>query len=68
MWKDSVEKFCKSYSTYHKVCISKEHVKIPTHYVRYEELLTDPYPVLVEIFKFILNLDDLTGTIVEKRI
>ena len=36
--------------------------------MRYEDLLIDPFPVLRDSFKFCLNIEDLEGTFIEKRI
>jgi len=45
--------------------ISKD---IPTYYCRYEDLRNDPVPILNELFRFILDVPSLEGTVVEKRI
>ena len=42
--------------------------KMPTLFVRYEDLFRDPVPVLTDVFKFCLNTDSLKGTVVERRI
>ena len=42
--------------------------EIPTYYCRYEDLRTDPVPLLNEIFRFILDVPSIDGTVVEKRI
>ena len=42
--------------------------EIPTYYIRYEDLVLNPQPVLTELFKFMLDVPSLEGTIVEKRI
>lgn len=36
--------------------------------MRYEDLLLEPEPVLIECFKFLLDAPTIEGTIVEKRI
>ena len=42
---------------------------MPTHVVRYEDLLSNPYDTLIEVFKFLLNrTDNLGGTLAEARI
>ena len=48
----------------------REHLEpaIPTYYVRYEDLVIDPKPVLMELFAFMLEVSSIEGTIVEKRI
>ena len=41
---------------------------VPTLFVRFEDLRVDPAPVLTDMFKFILNVDSLEGTLCERRI
>ena len=41
---------------------------IPTYYVRYEDLVLNPKPVLIELFSFLLDVPSVEGTVVEKRI
>ena len=41
---------------------------IPTIFVRYEDLIKDPAPVLKDVFKFVFNISDISGTVLEKRI
>ena len=41
---------------------------MPTYWVRYEDLVLNPQPVLIELFKFMFEVDSLEGTVVEKRI
>ena len=41
--------------------LSKE---IPTYFIRYEDLVLDPEPVLTELFQFILEAQTLEGTVV----
>ena len=43
-------------------------VSIPTYFVRYEDILQDPSPLLKEIFKLAFSVDSLEGTILERRI
>ena len=38
--------------------------QIPTYIVRYEDLLTDPEPILDELFRFLLDVDSIEGTVV----
>jgi hypothetical protein len=38
------------------------NTSIPVHIIRYEDLLTDPEPVLKSLLEFILNQKDITGT------
>ena len=41
---------------------------IPTMFIRYEDLLMCPEPVLNELFCFLLDTSSIKGTVVEKRI
>ena len=41
---------------------------LPTYYVRYEDLVLNPQPVLMELFRFLLEVPSIEGTVVEKRI
>jgi hypothetical protein len=40
----------------------------PIHFIRFEDLLENPRDQLIELFKFILELDDLQGTNCLERI
>jgi hypothetical protein len=40
----------------------------PIHIVRYEDLVTNPRETYSGIFKFFLDMEDITGTNVERRI
>lgn len=42
--------------------------KIPTYYIRYEDLVIDPQPVLMECFRFLLDVHSLDDTVIEARI
>ena len=39
--------------------------QIPTYFIRFEDLITEPLPVLLEIMKFMLNVTSIEGTVVE---
>lgn len=41
---------------------------IPTMYIRYEDMVLNPEPILIELFCFLLNVPSIEGTVVEKRI
>ena len=41
---------------------------IPTLYLRYEDMVLNPRPVLNELFCFLLDVPSIEGTVVEKRI
>ena len=54
MWKDYHDFWLKS--------------KIPIHIIRYEDIKERPEPTMTELLKFILNVNSLEGTKVEKHI
>ena len=45
--------------------IAKE---IPTYFIRFEDMIIEPVPVLLECMKFILDVKSIEGTIVEQRV
>jgi hypothetical protein len=42
--------------------------KIPVHIIRYEDILRDPKPTMTKLFKFILNISHIEGTLIEHYI
>ena len=42
--------------------------KLPTIFIRYEDLQKNPYQSLSDVFKFALNVESIQGTVLEKRI
>ena len=42
--------------------------EIPTYIFRYEDLISDPEPMMLECFRFLLDVHSIEGTIVEARI
>jgi hypothetical protein len=42
--------------------------KVPLLFIRYEDLVTSPGETLTDIFKFILGVDSLEGSVIQKRI
>ena len=40
----------------------------PIYFFRFEDILAKPEEELRELFKFILNIDDIDGTVIEERI
>lgn len=41
---------------------------VPVYFVKYEEMLAEPKATLRSIFKFLLNVNTINGTVIEKRI
>ena len=52
----------------HNHTITQTKDKLLTYYVRYEDLLINPIPVLEELFCFLLEVQTLQGTVIEQRI
>ena len=52
----------------HETVVNKLEKSIPTYYMRYEDLRNNPIPALIELFKFLLDVTTIEGTVVEKRI
>ena len=52
----------------HRYIVNKAVDRIPTYFVRYEDLVRDPAPVLLDIFRVILNVESLQDTLLERRI
>ena len=48
--------------------VEKLSETIPTHYVRFEDMRTEPARVLCEMFCFLYEVKSIEGTILEKRI
>lgn len=42
------------------------NAKIPVHIIRYEDIVNNPEPVLRSLLEFILNVDDLKGTVIDQ--
>lgn len=45
-----------------------ENTDRPIYFFRFEDILANPEHELRELFKFILGIDELEGTVIEKRI
>jgi len=41
---------------------------VPVYFIKFEELVKEPKKQLQDVFKFLLNLDNLEGTVIEQRI
>ena len=52
----------------HELVLSKIASKIPTFFMRYEDLKTNPVPVLTNLFCFLLSVDSIEGTNCARRI
>jgi hypothetical protein len=64
--KDQAKSFAKYFDVLLKHC-NKEG-RNPIYITRYEDLVDQPEKELTDIFKFLLDMDDLTGTNAERRV
>ena len=67
-WDEWARTVAKYIQQNHDFVVNTLSEKIPTYIFRYEDLVTDPEPVLNECFRFILDVPSIEGTVVEKRI
>ena len=60
IWWDA---FFKRIAEAHKICVDamseQVEAKIPTYYIRYEDLVLNPEPVLMELFSFLLDVESI---------
>lgn len=52
----------------HNYILSEVLDKIPTLFIRYEDLVGDPASCLTDVIKFSFNIDSIEGTVIEKKI
>ena len=52
----------------HEILVNAIATKIPTYFMRYEDLKMNPKPVLEGLFCFLLDVESIKGTVVERRI
>lgn len=67
-WQPWVAQMIESMRQNHDEVLNSIARRIPTYFIRYEDLKQDPVPVLKELFCFLLNVPSIEGTVVEKRI
>ena len=67
-WDEWVSKLTQSMKINHEEVLGSIAKKIPTFFLRYEDLKIDPKPVLEELFCFLLDVESLDGTNVQMRI
>lgn len=64
-WAKFSENVAKGTNEMLKVNRDQVHPAIPTYYIRYEDLVLNPGPVLTELFCFLLEVSSIEGTVVE---
>ena len=52
----------------HDYIVNNLAKQVPTYILRYEDLVSDPEPVLFDLFKFLLDVESIEGTVIENRI
>lgn len=69
-WDFWVKKFARIQARYFEALIrhTTKEGKNPIYIVRYEDLCTHPTEELTGMMKFLLDMDDISGTNVERRI
>ena len=68
-WLDFQKNICEGYNAWFKYWINvAENTDIPVYFFRFEDAVKNPGKELKNIFRFVLGLDSLEGTIIEHRI
>ena len=67
-WDQFVNQQINNLKLNHEIVLSAIAEKIPTYFMRYEDLRMNPRPVLEELFCFLLDVPTIKGTVVERRI
>lgn len=70
-WEKTIRKFSKGMADDFDMTINSPTSisnRIPSFVVRYEDLKSDPVPILKDLFKFMFDVQSIEGTVLEKRI
>ena len=68
-WKDFQKQCSTAWKIWHDYWIKvAEDSSKPVYFFRFEDILANPREELTKLFKFILALDSLEGTVIERRI
>jgi hypothetical protein len=57
IWQAFIEDEMNTWIEFHEYWTSSPQ-KVPTHIVRYEDLLSDPYNTFIDLFQFLMNRTD----------
>lgn len=69
LWDLFVRDFADLYPNFLDYHVQAAEKKVlPTYYFRFEDLTTDPYPVLKEMFEFLFGVENIEGTYLDQRI
>lgn len=64
-WMEFVRMFIKSWAEFHRYWFkTAEENKLPIHFIRFEDLASDPKQTLTGVFKYALDLENLDGTVI----
>jgi hypothetical protein len=53
---------------FHTYWREKQAYNYPVYFFRYEDIISDPVKTLTGLFKFLLDVPSLEGTVVEEKI
>ena len=69
-WNEYITTISNKHSEYFKILLgdSIEKEKSPIFFTRFEDLLSQPEKELTGLFKYLLDMDNLSGTNIERRI
>lgn len=68
-WLDFQRRSSDAYGNWFRYWINiAENTNKPVYFFRFEDILAKPEEELRELFKFILNMDDIEGSVIEQRI
>ena len=68
-WKDFQTRAADAYNKWYKYWFKMaEESNIPIYFFRFEDVIHNPGKELKEIFRFILGLETIEGTVIEHRI
>ena len=65
MWSEFIQQDITVWNDFHEFWTN---AKIPVHIIRYEDIVNDPKPTLKSLLEFIMNVDDLKGTVIEQHL
>jgi hypothetical protein len=68
-WQDFQQVCAKTWGKWHKVWLERaSNPKTPIYFFRFEDVLADPLTELTNLYKFMLGMESLEGTVIEQRI
>jgi len=67
-WNGFIERTAPMLAEYHRIMTQKVATTIPTYYITYEDLKRGSEPVVLEMFRFLLDVPSIEGTVAEAKI